>query len=222
MSAPLVSVISPFFNATRWLPGLINVTKVQAMVDFEHILVDDCSTGEGKPLAESLVRADARYKVLQTPQNGGPAAARNLGLEVAKGRYVAFLDADDPWLPSKLEQQVHLMRDYGYAFTYYDYRFISEDGSRLGKQAEAPDRLDVPTLHTRGGVGCLTVMIDRDKLPGFNFPAVSRTLVEDHFAWFTVLRTGVYGTGCLWTYHATASSTAAVLETSLGPQPLCG
>lgn len=163
------------------------------MVDFAHILVDDCSNDEGKPLAESLVHGDTRYKVLQTQENGGPAAARNLGLKVATGRYVAFLDADDLWLPNKLEQQLHFMREHGYAFTYHDYRFISEDGSRLGKLVEAPDRLDAPTLHTRRGVGCLTVMIDRNKLPSFNFPDVSRTLVEDHFAWFTVLKGGVYG-----------------------------
>lgn len=193
MSPPLVSVITPFFNATRWLPGLVNVTKTQTLTVFEHILVDDCSTDGSKPLAESLTHGDARYKVLQMSRNGGPAAARNLGLSVAKGRYVAFLDADDLWLPGKLEQQTRFMQERGHAFTYHDYRFISEDSSHIGKLVRAPDLLDVPTLHTRRGVGCLAVMIDRDKLPGFKFPEVDRTFPEDHFAWFTILKGGERG-----------------------------
>lgn len=193
MSSPLVSVISPLFNAARWLPGLVNVTKSQTLLDFEHILVDDCSTDAGKSIAESLTRGDARYQVLQMPGNGGPAAARNMGLNVAIGRYVAFLDQDDLWLPNKLEEQVRFMREHGYAFTYHDYRFISEDGSRIGKLVEAPALLDVPTLHTRRGVGCLAVMIDRGKLPGFKFPEIGRALFEDHFAWFTILNGGEHG-----------------------------
>jgi hypothetical protein len=85
------------------------------------------------------------------------------------------------------------MQRHGHAFTFHDYRFISEDGGCVGKLVEAPDVLDVRTLHTRRGVGCLAVMIDRAKVPGFRFPEVKRTLPEDHFAWLTILHSGELG-----------------------------
>ena len=190
---PLVSIISPIYNAKRWLPGLIETTRSQSLTDFEHLLVDDCSKDDGMELARQLVGDDPRYHLLRALRNGGPASARNIGLEHARGRFVAFLDADDLWLTNKLEAQTQFMLQNGHAFSYHDYRFISEHGDRVGKLVEAPDLLDVRTLHVRRGVGCLTVMVDRGRLPEFKFPEVERALPEDHYAWFTILRGGEFG-----------------------------
>lgn len=193
MTPPVVSIVSPLYNAARWLPGLVAVTRAQSCRDFQHILVDDCSTDGSFEAAQELVSGDERYVVLRMARNGGPAAARNMAIRHASGRYLAFLDADDQWLPNKLERQLAWMASERLALSYHDYRFLSEDGQRVGCIVEAPDTLDIKTLHTRRGVGCLTVMVDREQVPGFIFPEVSRSLPEDHFAWLSVLQLGHVG-----------------------------
>ena len=193
MNSPTVTIVSPLFNAERWLPGLIASTSAQIFADFEHLLVDDASTDGTQQLAMELTRHDSRFRVLSMPSNSGPAAARKLAIQQARGRFIAFLDADDIWLPEKLERQTQWMIQRGHALTFHDYRFISEDGQRVGALVQPPEVLDARTLHTRRGVGCLTVMIDRQQVPDFSFPVVSRALPEDHFAWLTVLNKGYLG-----------------------------
>lgn len=193
ISSPAVSIVSPFYNAKRWLPGLVACSSAQTFGDFEHLLVDDVSTDGSRQLGLSLTQHDARYRVLSLPKNSGPAAARQAAIAQARGRFIAFLDADDLWLPEKLARQTQWMLRHGHAFSFHDYRFISEDGQRVGERVQPPDVLDARTLHTRRGVGCLTVMIDRQLVPDFSFPVVSRALPEDHFAWLTVLGKGHLG-----------------------------
>lgn len=190
---PLVSIVTPLYNAEAWLPGLVECTRAQTLGAFEHLLVDDASSDNSLARARALTRDDPRYRVLSMPSNSGPAAARNAAIRAARGRYLAFLDADDRWLPEKLERQARWMIETGHLFSYHDYRFISEDGSRTGELVQPPDRLDARSLHTQRGVGCLAVMIDRSGFPSFCFPEVSRALPEDHFAWLSILGAGHIG-----------------------------
>ena len=124
-------------------------------------------------------------------RNGGPAAARNMAIDAAKGRFLAFLDADDIWLANKLETQLSWTRLQGYAFTYHDYRHMSHDGARVGPVVSGPDVLTLETLHTRRGTGgCLAVMVDREQLPAFRFPDLQRSLPEDFLAWLSIIKAG--------------------------------
>ncbi|MGH9560680.1 MAG: glycosyltransferase family 2 protein, partial [Terracidiphilus sp.] len=110
------------------------------------------------------------------------------------GRYLAFLDADDLWLPPKLERCIAWMTANNCGFVYHDYRNISADGRNVGALITGPDKLDWKTLHTRRGVGCLTVIIDRHKIAEFRFPPHYSGPHEDFLAWGQLIRMG--HTGC--------------------------
>ena len=194
MSQPEVSIITPMYNARPWLPALFESTRSQSLQTFEHLLVDDGSTDGSVEEASRLGAGDPRVRVLRMPRNGGPAAARNLAIESARGRYLAFLDADDVWLPHKLETQLNWTRLHGHAFTYHDYRHMSHDGSKIGAVVSGPDVLTLKSLHTRRGTGgCLAVMIDLEQLPWFRFPDLQRSLPEDFLAWLAIIQRGHSG-----------------------------
>ena len=191
---PLVSIITPVFNAEEFLPEALRSVQSQTLCDWEHILVDDGSTDGSFELIEEAAAADSRVRLLRTRERCGPAKARNQGLECARGKYVAFLDADDLWLPEKLEKCVTWMKSNGCSLAYHDYRHISRDGKRAGALIAGPDQLDLQSLHTRRGVGsCLTVVIDLEQLPDFRFPADYDDLNEDFVAWLRLLRKGHIG-----------------------------
>jgi teichuronic acid biosynthesis glycosyltransferase TuaG len=194
MDTPLVSVITPVFNALEFLPDALRSVQDQTLTDWEHILIDDGSTDGSLQLIEEAAAADHRLHLLRTNGRSGPAKARNQGLESACGRYVAFLDADDLWLPHKLKSCVVWMRSNHYSFVYHDYRHLSRDGQKTGAVIAGPDRLDFRSLHTRRGFGsCLTVVIERKKLPDFRFPTETEGLNEDFVAWLGLVRNGEVG-----------------------------
>ncbi len=190
---PLVSILTPVYNAARYLPETLASVRAQTFPDWEHLLVDDGSTDNSRDIAEEAARGDARIRVLRTSCNSGPSAARNYGLDFARGRFIAFLDADDLWLPEKLASCIHWMTAHGHGFIYHDYRHISNDGSRVGRVVNGPDELTLHALHTRRGTGCLTIMIDRERIPELRFPAIAPHHAEDFCLWTLLLRRGHIG-----------------------------
>lgn len=179
----VVSIVTPVYNAARWLPETLASVRAQTFTDWEHLLVDDGSTDGSLAMLEAAEREDPRIRVLRTPSNSGPVAARNLALSAARGRFVAFLDADDLWLPEKLARCLNWMRGHDYEFVYHDYRHVSPDGVRVGGLVHGPNVLTQKTLHTRRGTGCLTVVIDLERIPGLRFPQVSPLHAEDFCLW---------------------------------------
>jgi len=190
---PRVSVITPVLNAAEFLSDAIASLRWQTLANWEHILVDDGSTDGSLELIKMAVSTDPRMQLLRSRGHSGPAKARNLGLEAASGDYVAFLDADDLWLPEKLDHCVSWMDSNDYDFVYHDYRLVSQDGKKIGAVIAGPDRLDSETLHTRRGVGCLTVVLSRRRIQDFRFPEDHKGLNEDFVAWLRLLRGGHTG-----------------------------
>jgi glycosyltransferase involved in cell wall biosynthesis len=190
---PLVSVITPVFNGVEFLPDTLRSVQNQTLSDWEQILVDDGSTDGSFELIQEAAAVDSRLSLLRTQGRSGPAKARNRALECARGKYVAFLDADDLWLPKKLERCVAWMKCNNHSFISHDYRHLSGDGKKTGPVIAGPARLDLRNLHTRRGAGCLAVVIDRERLPDFRFPTDHHDLNEDFVAWLRLLRKGHIG-----------------------------
>jgi glycosyltransferase involved in cell wall biosynthesis len=190
----MVSIITPVYNAALWLEQTLASVRAQTLTDWEQILVDDGSTDGSRAIAEAAALQDARIRLLRAERNQGPSAARNLAIGAARGRFIAFLDADDLWLPDKLARSVEWLTAHEYSFIYHDYRHISQDGSRVGALIQAPETLDLRTLHTRRGHGgCLSVVIDRQRLPDFHFPRNCRYVHEDFCAWLSLIQGGHTG-----------------------------
>jgi len=186
---PLVSVITPAFNASRFLPRLIKCVQEQVGVDYEHIVIDDCSSDDTLVVLKALSLNDHRINIIQLNSNRGVVEARNAGISQAKGRFLAFLDADDIWMPGKLKIQSQFMLDKGIALSFSDYRFISEDGDKVGLLLKGFNRIGWSLHHTTRYLGCLTIMLDRERCTDFTFGDVSPEYrAEDFLAWSKIIK----------------------------------
>lgn len=190
---PLISVITPAYNAEKTIDATIESVAGQTFCDWEMIIVDDSSTDHTRDKLRKAAAADPRIRAAFLEKNSGSAAARNMALDLAKGQYVAFLDGDDRWKPEKLEKQFRFMADHHYAFTFTGYEYISDEGARLEKYVSAPRRVTYDDMLKNTIVGCLTVMIDRQQTGAFHMPDL-RTR-QDLATWLSILKKGAVAYG---------------------------
>jgi len=181
---PAVSVVIPVWNAAATLAETLASVRAQVFEDWELLLVDDASTDSSPILARALADADSRIRILTLPENGGPAAARNAGIRAARGRYIAFVDADDLWRPQKLARQIGFMRAEGHALTFSAYRRIAADGRPLGI-VRPPVRVDRPELLKGNVIGCLTAVYDSAMVGRLEMPPIRRR--QDYGLWLEIL-----------------------------------
>ena len=184
---PLVSVITPVFNSSRFIRDCITCVKGQTYENWELLLVDDCSTDDSAHIIKEEAAGDERIVLIQLDKNGGAAAARNKALSMAKGEYIAFLDSDDIWLSEKLENQVHFMVSNNISFSFTEYGFIDEDGNELNKLIKVPAEVDYNFLLKNTTIGCLTVMLDKRAFGNIQMLSIMH---EDYALWLSLLRTG--------------------------------
>lgn len=127
MAEKSVSVIIPFFNRIPWCLEAIESVRKQTYSNWELILVDDGSTEDTGPV-RAAVQADPRLRLLRQ-ENRGVSAARNAGIAVANGFYIALLDSDDLWAPQKLEKQISYMEEHGYRVSHTSYTVFDSNGT---------------------------------------------------------------------------------------------
>lgn len=160
----MVSIITPNYNCGRFVAETIESVLAQTYTNWEMIIVDDCSTDDSLQTINKYAERDDRIKVLVNEKNSGAAISRNLALSMAKGKWIAFLDSDDLWLPEKLEKQVAFMEKNSYSFTYHEYTEIDEDDNSLGVYVSGIDRVSKMEMYCCCWPGCLTVMYDREAI----------------------------------------------------------
>lgn len=124
---PLVSVIMASYNTASYLHEAIGSVISQTFQDWELIIIDDCSTDDSHRVALDYAAEDSRIQPLKLGTNSGPAVARNEGIRVARGRYIAFLDSDDVWLQNKLERQLAFMEKENLALSFHSYSMLDAD-----------------------------------------------------------------------------------------------
>jgi teichuronic acid biosynthesis glycosyltransferase TuaG len=192
MSADLVSIVTPAFNAVRFVAETIEGVRAQSYSNWELIIADDCSQDETCSVVERASESEPRIRLIRQKQNGGPSAARNTALHAAGGRFVAFLDSDDLWLPQKLERQLAFMKATDALLTFTEFRRMSENGERCGRVIRVPDRLNYGGLLCNTAIATSTVIVDRMKVGAFT---MKRTYYDDYACWLSLLRPGGWALG---------------------------
>lgn len=213
----LVSIIVPVYRARAYIAETIRMVLAQSYKKWEFLLVDDCSDdGSADEVRQALSAyvcspADSAFENVGSVEmyqcggeqrillickkiNEGAAKARNTGLAFAQGQYIAFLDADDVWLPGKLEKQLVFMENRAAGFAFSAYEFGDEAAKPTGKVVHVPDTLTYRKALSRTVIFTTTVVLDRNIVPDelIQMPQVES---EDTATWWRILRAGYTACG---------------------------
>lgn len=185
-SQPLVSIITPAYNAERFIEQTIQSVIEQTYTDWEHlIVVDQNSRDKTEVIVRRFAQLDSRIRCITSPEALGAAANRNLALQVANGEYAAFIDADDLWAPEKLEKQVRFMRDMRADFSFTGFKRINEQHSVEGRFQSVPARITYADLLQNNTIACLTAMFRLEPFRDIRFQEHGW---EDMAFWLQILK----------------------------------
>lgn len=180
----MVSVITPTFNSSKYIRQCIDSVLAQSYNDFELIIIDDKSVDDTIEIIEQYT--DSRIILLSLDKNSGAGIARNKGIEVAKGEYIAFLDSDDTWHPEKLEKHIAFMDENDVLFSYTSYGFLNEKGEILPEYIEALPSVNYNTMLENNYIGCLTSVYNQEKLGKVFMPQFRKR--QDWALWLKILK----------------------------------
>ena len=189
----LISIVTPMYNAEKYIKETIDSVLLQSYEQFELIIVDDGSIDMGPEIVKDT--ADDRVRLISgDPDKKGAYAARNKGLSVARGRYIAFIDADDLWGREKLEKQLEFIKKHEAGFSFTGYEFADEYGVGNGAVVKVPLETDFKKALKNTYIFTSTVLIDRAKVPDelIMMPDIRS---EDTATWWNILKAGYIGYG---------------------------
>ena len=204
----LVSVIVPVYRAEDYIAKTIAIVQAQTWHNWELLLIEDCSPDDSAEAVRRILKKNTavspagrgfteeytgaggqRIALFCKEKNEGAARARNTGLDMARGRYIAFLDADDVWHPDKLEKEMRFMRERQAGFVFTAYEFGDEQARPTGKVVHVPAELTYRQALSRTVIFTTTVLFDREVIPDrlLRMPVVES---EDTATWWQILREG--------------------------------
>lgn len=190
MNQPLISVVIPAYRCADTVRTAIDSALAQD-VSLEVLVLDDCPSEPIGSVMEAY-RGDSRVRYIQNQQNLGAAQCRNKGIALAKGKYIAFLDADDWWLPGKLRKQLTALERSGCVLCATARELVKADGKTTGKVFPVQQRITYRQLLQHNSICCSSVLMRADVAR--EFPMHHADSHEDYIMWLEILRK--YGTAC--------------------------
>jgi len=186
---PLVSVIIPYFKKIDYIKKSINSVLNQTFKDFEIILIYDDSELSDLSEIKREFNQNSKIKIIRNSNNLGAGISRNIGIENSTGKIIAFLDADDFWLPKKLEKQINFMIENKFDFTFCDYEKKISSKKTINVKSKK-NKLNYNDLINSCDIGLSTVLLNKEIIKNELFPKLKTK--EDYVAWLKITKENIY------------------------------
>lgn len=186
----LVSVIIPAYHAEKYIEKAVD-SALEQDVPLEILVIDDGSGDDTRKVLEKY-RQNPDFHYLKNEKNMGAAKSRNRGVREARGRYVAFLDADDWWAPGKLGKQLEKMQEMQAVLCSTGRELVDPEGRSLKKYIPVHEKITYSMLLRHNEINCSSVVLRRDV--ALEFPMDHEECHEDYFTWMRILK--AYGFAC--------------------------
>lgn len=180
----LVSIITPSFNSHLFIEETIESIINQTYKNWELLITDDCSSDDSIKIIEKYTKKDSRIKLFKLDKNSGAGVCRNKSIEMAQGKYIAFCDSDDVWMPHKLEKQLKFMNEKKCALSYSSYMLMNEAGKEQGIVV-CMRKIDFASMKRDDGIGCLTAIYDTEKVGKMYMSSIRKR--QDWGLWLEIL-----------------------------------
>lgn len=189
------SIVIAAYNAEKYILDTLVSVNNQTFDNYEVIIIDDASTDLTVCLVEEYIKNNVKFSLYCNEKNLGVARSRNIGFDKAKGEYIALLDADDLWLPRKLEKQHQLVQTMDVDITYTSYEMIDELSNSLNRVYVTKDKLSYSDLLKENYIGCSSAVFKKCITKKISMdPNYAH---EDFAFWLECLRKGYTGVGLL-------------------------
>ena len=182
----LVSIITPSYNSAKFIAETIQSVQNQTYSNWEMIIVDDGSSDETENVVLSIIQNDNRIQFHKLSQNSGPAVARNTGIEKASGDYMTFIDADDIWFPTFIENNIKTIQKTGISFVFSSYRRANEQLEFVYSDFIVPNKVSYTDILKSNSISCLTAFLDIKKLGKKYMPLIRKR--QDMGLWLNYLK----------------------------------
>ena len=186
MTEGLVSVVIPVYNVEKFIEKTIQSVLAQTYKNIEILVIDDCSPDNSAKIIKSMAETNPEIKYYKLDKNSGVASARNKGIEIAQGQYIAFLDSDDLWKPDKLSKELDLLKRTGGEFAFTALEMIDESGNLVKGKRKVRETVDYNFLLTNTMIATSTVLLDISKIGKFQMPLIRSG--QDYATWLMLLR----------------------------------
>ena len=185
MDKEKVSIIVPMYNAEKFIGKTIESVLSQTYENWEMLIMNDVSTDNSLAVVNEYVKKDDRIKVLNTEKNMGVVKGRNHLIDLANGKYIAFLDADDYWHSQKLEKQIQFMKEKNAGISCTEYTRVKENGEKIN-EVVIKSEISYTDMLKNNYLGCLTVMYDVEKVGKRYFKELEKN--EDYVLWLEIVK----------------------------------
>ena len=181
----LITIVVPVYNVEKYLPHTLESICGQTYTNLQILLIDDGSTDDSLAVCHKWARQDNRIQVYEQ-ENQGVARTRNKGIQLATGKYVMFLDADDWWESGKLKEQLKRLEETGYVLCSTGRELMKADGSSTGRTIPVKEKITYRELLKHNSINCSSVILRRDVAR--EFPMEHDDSHEDYITWLKILR----------------------------------